>query len=108
MSDKEELGWWESLFVDDTDPTPKEREMVQAPTPKPPEFVQGAEESDMDFGLRKKREIRAYKKLLRDMEASPENYLVPSAAAEAEPTEEISRYDRAQQLGAAERELGTQ
>jgi hypothetical protein len=62
----------------------------------------------MDFGLRKKRELRAYNKLLRDMEASPENYMVPAAAAEAEATEEISRYNRKRQLDMAERELGTQ
>lgn len=108
MAEEEKLGWFESLFVDNEEVSPKEREMVRAPTPPPPEFVQAEGESDMDFRLRKKREMRAYNKLLRDMEASPENFMVPAAAAEAEPTEELSRYDRKAQLEAAERELGTQ
>ena len=70
-------------------------------------FKRGDNESAMDFTLRKKREKRAYAKLLRDMDASPENYLVPAAAAEAEATEEISRYNRKQQLDMAEQEVGS-
>jgi len=103
----EEKGWFESLFISDDEASPKEREMVRAPTPLPPEFVQGEEESNLDFGLRKKREVRAYNKLLRDMEASPEDYMVPAAAAEAEATEEISRYNRKRQLDMAEQEVGS-
>jgi len=104
----EEKGWFAELFFSDADATPKEQEMVRAPTPDPPTFVRNEGESAMDFGLRKKREIRAYDKLLRDMEASPENYMVPAAAAEAEATEEISRYNRKRQLDMAEREQGSQ
>lgn len=104
----EDRGWFAELFSGDDDATPREREMVRAPTPPPPTFVQGEGESSMDFGLRKKRETRAYNKLLRDMEASPEDYMVLAAAAEAEATEEISRYNRKRQLDMAERELGTQ
>lgn len=105
---EEQKGWFESLFISEEDSSPKEREMVRAPAPPPPEFVQAEGESDMDFGLRKKRELRAYRKLLRDMEASPEDYLVPAAAAEAEATEEISRYNRKRQLEMAEQEVGSQ
>jgi hypothetical protein len=42
------------------------------------------------------------------MDASPENYMVPAAAAQAEANEEISRYERKQQLDTAEQEVGTQ
>jgi hypothetical protein len=111
MPTEEDKGWFADLvaaFGDDEDASPKEREMVRSPAPKPPVFVQGEDEEDMDFRLRRKREKRAYDKLLRDMEASPENYMVPAAAAQAEATEEISRYERGQQLLAAEQELGTQ
>jgi len=107
-SDKE--GWFAELvraFGDKEDGTKKEREMVRTPAPEPPTFIQGEDESRMDFNLRKKREKRAYDKLLRDMEASPENYMVPAAAAEAEATQEISRYNRKQQLDLAEQEAGS-
>jgi len=109
MPDEEEQGWFAELLSSfgDDDASPKEREMVRAPTPPPPTFVQGEDESSMDFGLRKKRETRAYAKLLRDMDASPENYMVPAAAAEAEATEEISRYNRKRQLDMAEQEVGS-
>lgn len=110
MADDDKTGWFAELFMsdDDDERSPKEREMVLSPTPPPPTFVQAEGESAMDFGLRKKRELRAYNKLLRDMEASPEDYMVPAAAAEAEATEEISRYNRKRQLDMAEKELGTQ
>jgi len=112
MAEEEEKGWFAeiiSAFGDDGDEaSPREREMVVAPIPKPPVFTQGEDESNMDFALRKKREKRAYDKLLRDMEASPENYMVPAAAAEAEATEEISRYNRKQQLDLLEKEQGSQ
>jgi hypothetical protein len=105
-----EESWFDSLVAafgrSEDDATKKEREMVRAPAPKPPVFVQGEDEEDMDYRLRRKREKRAYDKLLRDMEASPENYMVPAAAAEAEATEEISRYERKRQLEVAEQELG--
>lgn len=110
MAEETEKGWFADLvaaFGDDDEVTPRQREMVEAPPPKPPVFVQGEDEADMDFRLRRKREKRAYDKLLRDMEASPENYMVPSAAAEAEATEEISRYNRKQQLDALEKEQGS-
>ncbi len=102
----EDRGWFAELFTSDDDASPKEREMVRAQTPPAPTFVRAEGESSMDFGLRKKRELRAYNKLLRDMEASPEDYMVPAAAAEAEATEEVSRYNRKQQLEMAEQELG--
>jgi hypothetical protein len=106
----DEKGWFDDLiaaFTRKEDESAIAREMVRAPPPEPPTFVQGEDESAMDYGLRKKWQTRAYEKLLRDMEASPENYLVPAAAAQAEATEEISRYERKQQLDMAERELGT-
>jgi hypothetical protein len=105
----DEKGWFDELmaaFGSREDASPKEREMVRAPTPKPPTFVQGDDESRMDYTLRKKREKRAYDKLLRDMDASPEDYMVPAAAAQAEATEEISRFNRRQQLDLAETEQG--
>jgi hypothetical protein len=111
MSTEEDKGWFAELvaaFGDDEDASPREREMVRSPTPKPPVFVQGEDEEDMDFRLRQRREKRAYDKLLRDMDASPENYMVPAAAAQAEANEEISRYERKQQLDTAEQEVGTQ
>lgn len=111
MPTEEEQGWFSELLAaigSNDDATAKEREMVRAPTPSAPTFVRGDNEEAMDFRLRKKRELRAYAKLLRDMDASPENYMVPAAAAEAEATEEISRFNRRQQLEMAEKELGTQ
>jgi len=110
MADEEDRGWFADIvaaLTGDEDADPKEREMVRSQTPPPPTFVRGDDESAMDFRLRKKREIRAYDKLLRDMEASPENYMVPAAAAQAEATEEISRYNRKQQLDMMEQEQGS-
>lgn len=107
----DERGWFDELmaaFGSKEDATKKEREMVRAPAPKPPTFVQGEDESRMDYSLRKKWETRAYEKLLRDMEASPENYMVPAAAAEAEANQEISRFNRRQQLEASAEEVGLQ
>jgi len=109
MADEDTGNWFTELFFDDDDaPSAKEREMVMSPPPAEPDLKRLEGESPLDHSLRIRKLKFDYKKLMEDREMNPSNYMVSPAAAEAEPTPEVSRYNRARQLEESEKQVGTQ
>jgi hypothetical protein len=95
MAEEETKGFFESLFSrGDDEKSPREREMVMSPPPSKPVVNRADYDSDLDYKLAKRKAEFEYRKLMEDREVNPENYLVPAAAAEADPTKEHGAFTR--------------
>lgn len=84
--------------------SPREREMVMSPAPVKPTFTQQEGEDRTAFNIRKRLKMREWEALIRQRESFPEDFMVP--AAEAEGTEDTSRYNRQQQIDQALEDAG--
>ncbi len=81
--DQETKGFWQSLFGSDSDATPKEREMVQAPPPEltlPDKADYGEDRLAYAMAVRKAK--FAHKKALEAYNDDPSAFMMESAPAE--------------------------
>jgi hypothetical protein len=93
---EEEKSWWDSLFSNEE---AKEREMVMSPPPVKPELNPDDYSDNLAYRMAKRKADNEYKRLMEDREYNPGKYMVQEA--EAEPTEDIRKYDRRQAIDEA-------
>ncbi len=111
MAEEETKGFFESLFsFGDDDKSPREREMVMSPDPPKPtvdraDFPDGSS-GTLEYKMRVRKVEQEWKQLMRDREDNPQNYMVPAAHAEADPTKEHAAYTREQDIEETMREMG--
>lgn len=91
-------------FFGGGDESPREREMVMSPAPEKPTFTRQEGEDSTAFSIRKRLKTREWEALMRQREDFPADFMVP--AAEAEGTEDVSRYNRQQQIDQALEDAG--
>jgi len=90
----EEPSWFESLFSSG-DSSPKEREMVRRPVPQYVKPEQGADETNLDYGMRIAKSKRDHRAAMKEYEADP--FMPAAEAAPVEPEEEegaLSQYGK--------------
>ena len=110
MSEVSESLWEgiKGMFSGD-DEEARQREMVMAPPPSPPnikrsDYPEGTS-GNIDYRLAKKAAENEYRRMLEDREMNPDKYLVPAAYAEADVNREEENYTRTRQIEETMREM---
>ncbi len=110
-NDEEEQGLlsraYDWMFGDDDDRSAREREMVMSPPPTKPNIRREDYDSNLDYTLARDRANNEYRRLMEDRQLNPQNYMVPAAAAAADPNQEIGAFERGRALEQAEKEAGS-